>query len=192
MKDYLSIALLFITVGVYSQAVNSEKPSKSVVPLNNLSVNLLGDLCMFSVRYERLHPISGDNLVTARIGAGYAEALDYCNDGLCNSNVTYTTFTHGISYLSQHKSIFVEIGLGGTAFFANNIDQQGYTIYPVFGLRYHPSVKPMMHFNLYGYYPTSIGSKAANETQLYARNTVPIKNNLIYYIPIGFSFGLSF
>lgn len=96
--------------------LTAQKPVDSLSkPLNNFSVNLLGEASVASLNLERLFPLGKIIILAGKVGLG-AE-VDYCGLIHCEENysakLAVTIPHHFTINIGKNKSFF-EIGYAGT------------------------------------------------------------------------------
>jgi hypothetical protein len=165
MKKLFFIIQLLIAVIPALMAQGSEKPVNSR-PINNVSVNFLGDASIISFNYERQILITENYIGSSKIGLGYNE--EFCL--FCSSAEQYITIPHHLTANLGANRHFFEIGFGGTYFYGNTT--RPYVFYPIVGYRLLPLKSNKISFRIFGQYPLA-------ETD-------------IIFIPVGLNLGFSF
>lgn len=141
-------------------------------PLNSVSLNLLGDVSLISINYERLIPVSPAFILSNKLGLGHNEEFRICLFGSCPPAREFFTIPHHITGNIGKGIHFFEIGLGGTIVNKN----QPYYFYPIVGYRILPRRSARVNFRLFGLLPLSVSSA----------------NELLFISPFGLNLGISF
>lgn len=155
-------------------------------PLNNLNINLLGDGSLISLNYERLFSVKPKFFLTGKLGLGYNEEFEFrvCLFGPCTIKSTqkvinFLTIPHHITGNFGRRSLFFEVGLGGTLFSGNGVIN--HIVYPIVGLRVQPRRINKLNFRVFGCLP--FGSEIGS---------VGIGLNEVFFFPFGLSLGYCF
>lgn len=169
--------LLFAASGLVLIAQNTpDSPAK-----NNINLNFFGDASYVSINYERLFTVSPHIFFSGKLGIGYAE--DFCIPiyNSCADNKGWMAISHHITSNFGKRNNFFEIGLGGTL---NSLseDEYGpvndrYLLYPVVGYRRQPLLSNKLVFRIF------VNAPPLNI--IWESITQP-------FIPLGFSFGITF
>lgn len=145
-------------------------------PLNNIYINIFGDVSLVSVNYERIKIISPYFFLSGNIGVGHQSELQICFFWDCTfpESKKFITFPHHLTLNFGKKKHFLEAGLGGT--YVYGITQKKYFIYPLIGYRIQPLKSKKAIFRLY------FNTSAFNS----------FEENVYLNIPAGISIGISF
>lgn len=168
-----SILCLSITK-IFAQDIAENKLILEDRGLNNVYINLLGDMSHISINYERLFPLNEQQMFSAKIGLGYNEEFTLCFMGSCGNDLKFITIPHHFTFNYGNGRHYGEFGLGGTLVLGETINP--YAVYPIIGYRIWPFNKLKMNFRVYAQYPLNG-----------IENLEPI-----LFIPIGFSMGITF
>ena len=122
-------------------------------PLNNISVNVLGDASLISLNYERLFLINPNTFITGKIGIGYNEEFQLFSWGDATPPSKYLTIPHHITVNFGKRKHFFEAGLGGTFIHGNT--SQHYIPYPIVGYRLQPLKSNKLNFRVFVCFPFS-------------------------------------
>lgn len=178
MKTLISLLILFCSITMLQSQNMTD--SLNIRPLNNFNLNLSGDASFISINYERIFFFSPTFLMSSGVGLGYNEEIKMCFDffgtSSCPPPQSCLTIPHHITGNIGKGRGFLEFGLGGT-FFAGSTSNS-YVLYPIIGYRFLPLRSNKMSFRFYFEYPIT-------ESDLWL-------NNDVFFIPIGFSLGISF
>jgi hypothetical protein len=176
---FMLTSLATVTTAQYTSQQNTSRGK------NVISVNLLGDVSIVSLNYERLFEVNSSILISSKVGVGFNEETQFCLFGPCSTPPDrFVTFTHHITgNFGQGKALF-EIGIGGTLFSGDSRNDylsypgpgKKYLIYPVVGLRLHPLKNQGFSLRLYGYFPKGLSNWDIFDG----------------YVPIGISLGGTF
>lgn len=142
-------------------------------PLNNISLNLLGDASLISINYERQILVSPTFIISNKLGFGYNEEFNLCIFGGCGPPERYLTIPHHITGNIGKGRHFFEFGLGGTI--VNGNTTQPYLVYPIVGYRHLPLEPKKISFRIFAQIPFS--GRITDD---------------ILFIPAGLNLGISF
>ena len=146
IKTILIAGFLFVSMPLKAQegqVLNSSRPR------NNININLLGDGSPISLNYERLLSFHPSYFLTGKIGAGYNEEFKFCLFGPCSTPAEkYLTIPHHFTGNLGTRSLFFEVGLGGTYIIGDGGSK--YVVYPIVGFRVQPRKMQKMNFRLFG------------------------------------------
>jgi len=184
MYCYRLILLIFFCFGI---EINAQENSisqigevQSVVnrPLNNISLNLLGDASILSINYEKQYLVRKSFILTTKFGLGYNQEFRLCVFGPCSSPAeNYVTIPHHFTANFGKKRSFFEFGLGGTLLFYGETSVP-YIFYPIIGYRFLPLKSNNLNFRLYFLPPIQFDD--------------PFGHPEIILVPVGASIGISF
>lgn len=147
-------------------------------PLNNFSLNVLGEASIMSLNFERLFPLGKSVLLSAKIGLG--ANVDFCGLIQCEENYKSKlaiTLPHHITANFGRGKAFFEIGYGGTYFLWNY--NPVYLPSAIIGFRMQPLKQGKFVFRIFSQVPL-----VNSDSGLHYGD--------ILFIPLGFSFGSSF
>ena len=150
--------------------VKKTNNNKNSISRNNLNLNLLGSSAsIYAATYERKFLLKPNYYLTFGLGIG----INVEETGILSSRTpdNYMTIPYNLIYNYGKKIHYLLFGLGSTIMIGNV--QQEYYIYPIFGYRKQPSNR----FNYAFYLSYPLGQKVTD---------------IVFYIPVGFSLGLSF
>ena len=117
-------------------------------PLNNISVNFIGDASYISIHYEKLHLKNKSYILAYKLGLGYNQEFQLCLFGPCSSPAeNYLTIPHHVTANLGTTRSFFEFGLGGTMLFGETAVP--YIFYPILGYRFLPLNSNQLNFRLY-------------------------------------------
>jgi hypothetical protein len=168
MRILTLIAIVFIIwIKGFTQSFNEFTYTR---PLNSVNINLLGDISLISINYERYYLINPSFVLNSKLGVGLNPESPCCG----TIPPIYITIPHHISGNIGKGKHFFEFGLGGTII--GGYDQKPYLLYPILGYRFLPIESGKVNFRFFGLLPFS-GSLGADE---------------IYILPVGFNVGISF
>jgi hypothetical protein len=143
-------------------------------PLNNVSLNFAGDASLVSINYERQFIVSPNFIISSRIGLGHYVEFETCSLKPCIPPPDrFLTIPHHITGNLGKERHFFEFGFGGVVIDGNT--PQPYIFYPLIGYRVLPLLSKEISFRLFVHIPFS-----------------GIEVDGIFFIPAGFSFGLTF
>lgn len=142
-------------------------------PLNNISLNFLGDASIISFNYERQFLVNSSFILSNKLGFGYNEEFEFCIFGPCSAAEKYLTIPHHLTGNIGKGKHFFEFGLGGTIITGNTT--QHYLLYPIVGYRILPLKSNKLNFRIFGQLPFS-----------------GIVTDDILFLPFGLNFGVSF
>jgi len=147
-------------------------------PLNNISLNLLGDASILSINFEKQYLVRKSFILTTKFGLGYNQEFRLCIFGPCSSPAeNYITIPHHFTANLGNKRSFFEIGLGGTILLYGETSDP-YIFYPIIGYRFLPLKSNNLNFRLYFLPPIQFDG--------------PFGHPEIAFIPLGASIGISF
>jgi len=139
-------------------------------PLNNVNINVCGDISVISLNYERLQPIASKFFLSFKLGMGYNTEYEIWNTGDPDKS-TITSFHISGNYGKKNN---LELGLGTSLIKGNPI--QEYLIYSILGYRYQPISSNKFNLRLFTLIPlTKIN-----------------KGDTFLFIPFGVSVGYCF
>ncbi|NNF33882.1 MAG: hypothetical protein HKN68_07225 [Saprospiraceae bacterium] len=163
------LLLMLLIGGAVSFAQKSELPLNSR-PLNSFNINLLGDVSILSVNYERQVLISPTFILSNKLGLGYhVESCFFCK--IEDPNY-YLTLPHHLTGNLGRGSNFFEFGLGGTMFIGDI--PRHYLLYSIIGYRVLPLRSGKMNFRVFFHLPF-----------------LDPNHFDIFFMPFGLSFGVS-
>ena len=153
-------------------------------PLNNISLNFLGDATKMSINYEKQFLVAESFILTTKFGLGYNHEFRICLFGPCSSPLKYylTIPHHFTANLGKRRSFF-EFGLGGTILSGET--SEPYILYGIIGYRFLPFHSNKFNFRIYLQPPIPI-----KELEKPVDNDFPHPD--IRYFPVGVSAGISF
>ncbi|MGB4291539.1 MAG: hypothetical protein WBJ37_01485 [Bacteroidales bacterium] len=93
-KIVLLTILLFTGRALFAQNQEDIIDSR---PLNNISLNLLGDVSIISINYERQILVCPTFILSNKLGLGYNEEFEFCIFGPCSPPEKYLTIPHHIT-----------------------------------------------------------------------------------------------
>ena len=147
-------------------------------PLNNISLNLLGDASKLSINYEKQYLVGESFILTTKFGLGYNQEFRLCIFGPCSSPAeNYLTIPHHFTANLGNRRSFFEFGLGGTILYGET--SEPYLLYPIIGYRFLPLQSNKFNFRLYFQPPIQ-------------RLEGDFGHPDIAWIPAGMSIGISF
>ena len=177
----LSIFFCFgIEINAQENPIFQRGKKKSVEdrPLNNISLNLLGDASILSINYEKQYLVRKVFILTTKFGLGYNQEFRLCVFGPCSSPAeNYVTIPHHFTANFGNKRSFFEFGLGGTILLYG-VTSDPYIFYPIIGYRFLPLKSNNLNFRLYFLPPIQFDG--------------PFGHTEIAFIPCGVSIGISF
>lgn len=145
---------------LYFFAQEKENTTKSF-PHNAFNINLLGDLSLVSLSYERILWADPKVFYTVKVGTGYNNnnRIDLCLISCSGTYlpINYITFPHHISVNTGNGKNFFEVGLGGTLL--KSTGSQEYVIYPILGYRLMGHENSNGSLRIYTHIPFSIAAK---------------------------------
>jgi len=169
-KIALPIILLFTGIVLFAQ---NQEDTLDLRPVNNISLNLLGDASIISINYERQFLLSPNFILSGKLGLGYNTEFKICIFGPCSPPENYLTIPHHITGNIGKERHFFEFGLGGTIINGNTT--QHYLLYPIVGYRILPLRSKKISFRIFTQIPFS-----------------GLETDDIIFIPFGLNLGLSF
>ncbi len=172
------LTLSLILSGTSLLLTGQEKSDTISRPLNNFSLNLLGEASIISLNYERLFPLGKLFLLSAKLGVG--TNADWCGIIHCEENYKAKhaiTFPHHITLNFGKKKAFFEIGYGGT--YLSWKYSPVYIPSAIFAFRLQPVESNKFSFRVFIQNPLI---KSGNG----------LKFDKVLFIPVGFSFGVGF
>ena len=117
-------------------------------PLNNISLNFLGDASKISINYEKQFLVGESFILTTKFGLGYNQEFRLCLFGSCSSpSKNYLTIPHHFTANLGNRRSFFEFGLGGTILYGET--SEPYILYPIIGYRFLPLQSNKINFRLY-------------------------------------------
>lgn len=167
-KIIFSFVVILISYGCL--LAQDSKATRSIRPINNLYLNLLGDASYVSINYERLFISTPVFFLSGKLGLGYInDELNWFSSSPPN---LYLTVPHHITgNLGLQGGIhFLEAGLGGT--FASGNNNLQYYLYPIIGYRIQPKKPNRLCFRIF--------------------ISVPFWSYSHMFIPVGVSLGVNF
>ncbi len=117
-------------------------------PLNNISLNLLGDASIISINYEKQYLVGKSYILSTKVGLGYNQ--EFClsfGTGSCSPVEDYLTIPHHFTANIGKRRSFFEVGLGGTILYGET--SEPYILYPIIGYRFLPLQSNKINFRLY-------------------------------------------
>ena len=153
-------------------------------PLNNISLNLLGDASRISFNYEKQYLVGKSNILSTKVGLGYNQ--EFCisfGAGSCSPVEDYLTIPHHFTANIGKRRSFFEFGLGGTILSGKTT--WPYVLYGILGYRFLPLQLNKFNFRIYFQPPIP-----TRELKKPVDNDFPHPD--ILYIPFGVSVGFSF
>ena len=189
-----SLRLIFTSILVcLSLEVKTQEKSISQIekiqsvedrPLNNISLNLLGDASIISINYEKQYLVGKSYILSTKVGLGYNQ--EFCisfGTGSCSPVEDYLTIPHHFTANIGKRRSFFEFGLGGTILSGET--SEPYILYGIIGYRFLPFHSNKFNFRIYLQPPIPI-----RELKKPVDNDFPHPD--IRYIPFGVSVGFSF
>ena len=189
-----SLRLIFLSILVcLSLEVKTQEKSISQIeniqsvedrPLNNISLNLLGDASIISINYEKQYLVGKSYVLSTKFGLGYNQ--EFCisfGTGSCSPVEDYLTIPHHFTANIGKRRSFFEFGLGGTMLSGKTTCP--YILYAIIGYRFQPLQSNKFNFRIYLQPPIPI-----RELNKPVDNDFPHPD--ILYIPFGVSVGYSF
>lgn len=168
---YVSFVLVFIFFG---NSIFAQDSDLKLMPKNGIHINLLGDISLVSVNYERLFFIGSSSFLSGKLGIGFNEEVHFCLFSACpptpHEYITYPFHITGNFGYGRH---FFEVGIGATIMDGNITNS--YLIYPIFGYRFLPLNSNRVYFRAYAQVPIN-----------------GLDTEGIVFVPIGVSLGVSF
>lgn len=144
----LTLVLIFLHASIILSAQNTVD-SLETRPLQNISLNLLGDASILSFNYERQFIVGSALILSSKLGIGSNVEFE----PFSNEDVTYLTIPHHITGNLGKGRHFFEFGLGGTFLYGETT--QPYIAYPIFGYRLMPLRANRFGFRIFGQFPFS-------------------------------------
>lgn len=133
MKLLITISILLFS----SNTIAQEKVINSILPKNAINFNVLGDLSIVSVSYERAIWLDSDNFLTSKLGIGYNDnkkfSLDLIGPPRTIVLERYFTIPYHITACFGNGKHFLELGAGGTYLKGDRLADN--FVYPIFGYR---------------------------------------------------------
>jgi hypothetical protein len=171
-KLILVLMLLKTSEILFAQNIYEEVEPR---PLNNVTLNFIGDASLVSINYERQFLVTPNFIISSRIGIGHYGEFSLCSSLiLCTTPpAQYLTIPHHITGNLGKGKHFFEFGFGGVVIDGNT--PQPYIFYPVIGYRILPLLSKEISFRLFVHIPFS-----------------GIEVDGIFFIPAGISVGLTF
>lgn len=171
-----SMVLVLTITNSFSSSGQSKATVIQSRPLNNIYVNIFGDVSLVSVNYERIKIISPYFFLSGNIGVGHQSEIQICFFGDCTfpESQKFITFPHHLTANVGKKRHFLEVGLGGTYVYGKT--QKKYFIFPLIGYRIQPLKSKKAIFRLY------FNTSAFNS----------FEENVYLNIPVGLSIGICF
>ena len=114
----LSLLFCFGTeIKAKEKSISQIEKNKSIEdrPLNNISLNLLGDASRISFNYEKQYLVGKSNILSTKVGLGYNQ--EFCisfGAGSCSPVEDYLTIPHHFTANIGKRRIFFEFRLGCT------------------------------------------------------------------------------
>jgi hypothetical protein len=189
-----SLRLIFLSILVcLSLEVKTQEKSISQIeniqsvedrPLNNISLNLLGDASIISINYEKQYLVGKSYVLSTKFGLGYNQ--EFCisfGNGSCSPVEDYLTIPHHFTANIGKRRSFFEFGLGGTILSGET--SEPYILYGIIGYRFLPFHSNKFNFRIYLQPPIPI-----KELEKPVDNDFPHPD--IRYFPVGVSAGISF
>jgi hypothetical protein len=178
MKTSILICFILSTSGVlYAQHPAEHIDSR---PKNSIHLNLLGDASIISANYERLFVVRPKFIISSKLGLGYNEEFRICFGPCVYPPEKYTTIPHHITGNVGKRQHFFEFGIGGTKIIGNT--SQPYLLYSIVGYRILPLSSKRLNFSGFILVPYS----GLENGEFY------LELDYIFFIPFGFSLGVSF
>ena len=184
---FLSI-LFCLSLDVKTQEISMPKTEKNQSienrPLNNISLNLLGDASIISINYEKQYLVGKSYILSTKFGLGYNQ--EFCisfGNGSCSPVEDYLTIPHHFTANIGKRRSFFEFGLGGTILSGET--SEPYILNVIIGYRFLPFHSNKFNFRIYLQPPIPI-----KELEKPVDNNFPHPD--IRYIPFGVSAGISF
>lgn len=169
MKIY---ALIFIALFPLALIYSQEEPT----PDNNrsdftLSLNVVGDLSLFSLGFEKLFFVKPSLIISGKLGLGFNTEFDLSD----NPSDTYFVLPHHLTVNYGKRKSFLEFGIGGSL--VTKSQYSGYFVYPMLGYRLHPFKNPGFSFRAWLFFPIGQISK--------------VEELNILIVPYGLSFAIA-
>ena len=169
MKKY---ALVFISLLPMALIYAQEE----AVPDTNrsdftLSLNVVGDLSLFSLGFDKLFFVKPVLVISGMVGLGFNSEFDLSD----NPSNTYFVLPHHLTVNYGKRKSFLEFGIGGSL--VTRSQYSGYFVYPIIGYRLHPFKNPGFSFRAWLFYPFGQTSKVAELN--------------ILLVPYGLSFAIA-
>ena len=183
------LSLLFCfgsEIKAQEKSISQIEKNKSIEdrPLNNISLNLLGDASRISFNYEKQYLVGKSNILSTKVGLGYNQ--EFCisfGAGSCSPVEDYLTIPHHFTANIGKRRSFFEFGLGGTILSGKTT--WPYVLYGILGYRFLPLQLNKFNFRIYFQPPIP-----TRELKKPVDNDFPHPD--ILYIPFGVSVGFSF
>ena len=176
----LSLLCFFVTqVKAQEKSISQIEKIQSVEdrPLNNISLNFLGDASQISINYEKQYLVGKSYILSTRVGLGYNQEFCLSFWGVsCSPVKDYLTIPHHFTANIGKRRSFFEFGLGGTILYGETSDP--YILYPIIGYRFLPLQSNKINFRLYFLPPPFEDG--------------PLGHTDIYFYIVGGSLGISF
>jgi hypothetical protein len=170
MKN-MALILIFLALSPVLFAQDSAVPTTKR-PLNNIGINLLGNVSVVSANYERLFLVKPRFFFAGRAGVGFNKETFFIFDSPNHPPARhFTTFPFQLTANFGSGKSFFELGLGNTIIL-DSPEQSDYT-YPIFGYRLQPKYSNNLNFRIYICIPLT-------------------QTDIILDIPIGISAGICF
>jgi hypothetical protein len=154
-------------------------------PVNDISINLLGDASLFSLGYERLFICNPWLFLTEKTAVGYDQEFNASLLGSPPPLKNYLTITQHITGNFGKGICFFELGLGAAVIAGNT--GHNFLYYPVVGFRLQPAkTKWRPNFRAFWCIPFYGAMKIYDYTRSDGTGPEPLS------IPVGVSTGLCF
>ena len=91
-------------------------------PLNNISLNLLGDASRISLNYEKQYLFGKSNVLSTKVGLGYNQ--EFCisfGTGSCSPVEDYLTIPHHFTVILAKEEVFLNLDGRYNAIWKNNL-----------------------------------------------------------------------
>jgi hypothetical protein len=149
MKACLIIYFVFISYLSFEQQLEDT----IYIRPNNHAYGGMGNGSLLSINYERLFVINSSYFMAAGVGIGISEEFTIGNSD--HATKSFLMIPHYFSFNFGGKNSFLELGFGGTgAFWKSN---GTYTIFPLFGYRFHRPLFNKYTCRIYGSFPLNRG-----------------------------------
>ena len=166
------IILLFL-IPLMGICLRAEKMMPIDRPLNNVSLNLVGDASLISLNYERLFFLNDQIFLSGLVGLGYNEEFQLCLFGPCDEPPEkYLNVNFHLSGNFGKGRHFLEVGLGTT--FTTGTISRHMIVYPLLGYRLQPFHTNKIHLRIFASYPI-----------------IGLNNIDLLYAPFGVAVGIS-
>ncbi len=146
-----NIWLLFISIYLSSLFGNILVAQR---PLNNISINFLGNSPVVSMNYERIFPVNNFFIFATGLGIGL-------NSTFHKSTSTLTTPYHLTGNIGKGVYFF-EFGLTGGVGYQEGESQNGTIMSPILGYRYQPIKRRTANFRIYTTYSKAFSIKKSD------------------------------